>query len=64
MKKTTKTWTGIVYRYDTYMAQMPCRNRFTVALRALFKGKILLTWLVRSDKKRKGIYIKGEKKDL
>jgi len=53
-----------VYRYDTYMLQMPCRNRFTVALRALFKGKILLTWLVRSDKKRKGLYIRGEKKDL
>ena len=64
MNKANKTITGIVYRYDTYMAQMPCRNRFTVALRALFKGKINLEWLVRPDKKRKGIYIKGEKKGL
>ena len=64
MNKANKTITGILYKYDTYMLQMPCRNRFTVALRALFKGKILLTWLVRSDKKRKGIYIKGEKKGL
>ena len=64
MNKANKTITGILYKYDTYMLQMPCRNRFTVALRALFKGKILLTWLVRSDKKRKGLYIRGEKKDL
>ena len=64
MNKTNKTITGILYKYDTYTVQAPCKNRFKTALTALFKGKILLTWLVRSDKKRKGLYIRGEKKDL
>jgi len=64
MNKANKTITGILYKYDTYMLQMPCRNRFKTAFKVLFKGKILLTWLVRSDKKRKGLYIRGEKKDL
>jgi len=56
---TTKWW-----HYDTYVAKLICKHRFKAALRALFKGQIKLEWLIRADKKRKGLYIRGEKKDL
>jgi len=56
--------TGILYKYDAYVHPIPIKHRLRIALRILFKGVMNLEWMVRADKKRKGLYIKGEKKDL
>lgn len=52
------TWT----RHDTYETELECKNRFLTAFNALFKGKIKISWSVPATQKRKGLYLKGERK--
>jgi len=53
---STATWEI----WDTFVAYIPCKNRFITALRALFTGKVKWEWRVKNSIKDKRLRVTGE----